>query len=227
MKLDVLQEKIPLFANALRTRDGDVHRYKYAMLDHFRTHWSFDTEDFAGMYSACLENTVTRRWWKRETYRPKEVMLEFIRTQEPYVRQSFRELFNEHKQVENRIDSFRFYCDELLSMYKKSHPRSIENNHYHDGAMISLYLAAMYPEKYPLYPGHEIFNEALRALHAKPSETEDLPRYFKVSNTLYSFLQKDPSIQEMITSGHRPTGNKMLVHEFIYFLAGRWSEHVL
>lgn len=224
MKLDVLQERIEAFAGILKSRDGAVHLYKYEMLDHFRSAWTFDTEDFAGMYDRALQSDVTRRWWKRENYRPKETMLLFIKAEEQYVRQSFKELFNESNNVENRIDRFIFYGDELLRMYKRANRDSIENNHYQDSTIISLYLASMHPDRYTLYPGRTTFNKALRTLHAKENpDKDDLARYFKVSQTLHQFLMKNAKVQALIADGIRPDKHLLLSHELMCFLAGSWE----
>lgn len=227
MKLDILQTQIGLFSALLHSREGALHSYKYRLLDHFHTTWTFDTDDFAGMYDRALQSDVTRRWWKRDHYRPKEMMLVLIRHEEQYVRQAFRELFNENKNIENRLDRFNFYCDELLRMYKRANPKSIENNHYQDSMIISLYLAGLYPEKYTIYPGREIFNQALRVLHAKEStDKDDLPRFFKLSHTIHQYLLKDKSMLEIMEKGMRPAQHLLPVHEFFYFLAGRWDENV-
>jgi len=225
MKLDILQLQIADFAHALGSRDSNIHAYKYAMLDNFRTHWTFDTEDFGAMYDRALQSDVTRRWWKRTNYRPKDVMLLLIAQEEQYVREAFKELFNESKVAENRVDRFVFYCDELLRMYKKANPRSVENNHYQDSVMISLYLAALYPDRYTLYPGPELFNRALGVLGAQGTGTQDdLPRFFKLTRTLYTYLLKNAFISEFIKNDLRPEGHLLLVHEYLYFVAGAWAE---
>jgi hypothetical protein len=227
MKLQVIQESIPRFVDVLKSENGHLHQYKYDILSHFGQSWTFDTEDFAKMYDSALQCNVTQRWWKREHYRPKEMMLLFIGSEEQYVRQVFKELLNEQKSVENRIDSFSYYCDEIVRMYKRAFPKSIVNNHYQDSTMISLYLSAISPSKYTLYPGRDVFNRALSTLQARQStDKDDLVRYFKVCKTLYDLLMRDASVNAIIESGLRPHNHLLLVHELLYFLAGSWSDHV-
>ena len=221
MKLDIIRESIPSFVQSLRSREGSLHLYKYQVLENFRQTWTFGTDNFAHMYDRSLQSDVTKRWWKREQYRPKEVMLLLIGNEEQYVREAFKELYNTSKQIENRIDRFVYYCDELLRMYKRANPKSIENNHYQDSAMISLYLAGMSPDEYTLYPGRDIFNKALRTLGAKESpEKDDLPRFFKVSKIIYQYMMKDQDVLAVIEQGARPADNLLIVHEFLFNLAG-------
>ena len=225
MKLDVLQLRIAEFARKLESRDGNAHAYKYSILDNFRAHWTFDTDNFGAMYDNALQSEITRRWWKRPNYRPKEVMLILIAQEEQYVREGFKELFNESKLTENRVDRFVFYSEELLRMFKKANPLSVENNHYQDSTIISLYLAAMYPDRYTLYPGHDLFNRALAALGARSTGTkDDLPRFFKLTHVIYTYLTKNTSITKLINNGLRPSGHLLLVHEFLFFTAGAWGE---
>lgn len=202
-----------------------MHQYKYDILSGFQEAWTFKTDDFAEMYDRSLQSDVTRRWWKKEHYRPKEMMLTLINAEEQYVREAFKELFNEEKKIENRVDRFSFYCDELMRMYKRANPKSIENNHYQDSTIVSCYLAGMCPVRYTLYPGRAIFNKALHALHAQESpDRDDLPRFFKLTKLIYQYLMKDPAIVSMLENGARPSENLLLAHEFMYFVAGIWDE---
>ena len=226
MKLDLLQKKIAAFVDIISSREGAIHQYKYDVLAQFGKVWTFDTDAFADMYDHALQSDVTRRWWKRENYRPKEMMLMLIESEEQYVREAFRELFNEDKKVENRIDRFGFYCDELLRMYKRANPRRIENNHYQDSTMISLYLSGMFPDRYTLYPGRRIFNKALAALHAKESgDIDDLPRFFKLSKLIYQYFTKDTTFLQVLENKLRPPGHLLVAHEFMYFVGGAWDEN--
>lgn len=224
MKLDLLRNSIADFAKRLASSDGEAHLYKYQILSHFRDTWSFDTDDFAGMFDRSLTSNVTRRWWKREHYRPKESMLLLIPVHEQYARQAFQALFHEGKDIANRIDSFRFYCDELLRLYRHNNRLSIDNNHYQDATMQSLYLGGMYPQRYTLYPGLRIFSRALEALGAKTSEVDELPRYFKLCGIIYSYLIADQGISGYVNDGVRPAGHLLLVHEYLYHIAGVWHE---
>ena len=225
MKLDLIQQHIREFVAFLETRESGDHLFKYAMLSHFRQVWTYDTEDFAAMYDRALQSDVTRRWWKREGYRPKEVMLLLIHAEPQYARQAFKELFNEQHQVENRIDRFIFYCDEILKLHKRLNPRDITNNHNQDSAILSFYLGAMYPDQYTLYPGRLIFNRGLIALGAQGTgEKDDLPRFFKLSRTIYQYLIKEPSVIALIDNGLRPAGDLLLAHEWFLYTARAWHE---
>ena len=216
MKLHVLQQQVEAFADFIRAGKSDHHRFKGDIITHFNTHWTFDTEDFASVYKSSLRSEVTNRLWKRENYRPKEVMSRFIAMEPEYVSQAFRDLFDESKMLEVRLDRFTFYCDELLRMYKRRHREEIVNNHYHDTAIISLYLTGRYPDTYTLYPGRKTFDRALITLGAKGSaDRDDYPRFVKVVRIMMKYLA-DYGLSDRAPN----TPQLMLAHEFMDFLAG-------
>jgi hypothetical protein len=173
------------------------------------------------MYDRSLQNSQTRRLWKRENYEPKEVMLKFVELNREFVRQVFLDLFNEQKEIDGRVDRFIFHCDELLREYKEAHPRSIENSHYHDDnyQMVSLYLAFRYPEQYAPYD-FEVFTRFMALLGSRDvPKVNDIGRFFKVMRTVYGFLKKDEALMELHRQRLLPPhyqGDTLLLAEDFY-----------
>lgn len=165
----------------------------------FQETWDIEAMDFAKMFDQSLQNTLTRRLWNRENYEPKRVMLLFIAMQPDFPRQLFGDLFNETKDVAGRMDRFLFYCEELLQDYRRMHPRSPENSHYHndDYQMISLYLAFRYPDRYAPYH-FGVFRELMIRLGSPDiPQNNDPERYFKVMRTLQGLLNKQEQIRQL------------------------------
>lgn len=202
----------------------------------FQEKWDMDAEDWPGMYDSALQNSQTKRLWKREAYEPKRMMLELARMQPDFVRHMFFDLFNEEKSLEGRVGRFVYYCDMLLQEYKDAHPRSIDNNHYHDDdyQMVSLYLAFRYPDRYTLYDAN-----AFRLLMKKLGSGDipranDMERFAKVMNTLYKFMEKEEGLlslhQRRLDEGRHYTGESLLVaYDFYQYCtdpASRVEEYV-
>ena len=172
------------------------------------------------MYEACLQNSQTKRLWKRESYFPKQLMGKMIDMSADFVQQMFKDLFDETKAIDRRVDRFIFYCDELLTEYKNTHPRSIENNHYHSYEMCSLYLAFRYPEVYGLYD-FKIFQRSMTILGSTQiPQVDDFSRFCKVSKTLMNFLKKDEAVfdlhQKRLKDGtHYREDSMLLVSEWL------------
>jgi hypothetical protein len=199
MQLKRIQHYLQEYRKFLTSPAAQERLYAWESQRIFQDNWDMESRDFGEMYDRSLDNSETRRLWKRENYEPKKRMLEFIAMEPDMVRRAFEDLFNEEKSAENRVDRFRFYCDDLLGDYKGKYPLSIENRHYHDDnyQMISIYLAFRFPDKYAIYD-HEAFKMLLQKIGSTDiPQAADFGRFVKVMRTLYNFMQKEPDILEL------------------------------
>lgn len=219
MNLQKLTHTIQDYKSYLLTHPQHDPYWKWESLKIFQENWDIEALDFRSMYDRSLQNSRTRRLWKRENYEPKDMMLKFIGLNSEFVRYMFQDLFNENMEVDGRIDRFVFHCDELLREYKETHPRSVENSHFHDDnyQMVSLYLAFRYPELYAPYD-FENFRKLMQLLGSRDvPKVNDVGRYFKVMRTVYKFLQKDGEVLEIHRQRIKPDlhleGETLLVAE--------------
>ena len=137
-------------------------------------------------------------------------MLEFIQQNSDFVRSMFRALFDETTTIENRISKFQFGCEVMMQDYKEDHPTSIENNHYHlENHVISMYLSFRYPEKYAVYFYPEFASMMKKIGSTKVPGPFEMERFFKITNTLTTFLKKD---SELI-SIHKSTLKSPLLYQ--------------
>ena len=194
MNLQKIQKYIKLFKKYLKSRDRETDLYKWESLQYFQENWDLEADDLTQMYDQCLQNSQTVRLWKNQQYFPKQMMLLFCKNQPDYVKYAFKDLLNEDKSIDSRMDRFVFYCDELLKAYKEKYPLKIENNHYHHYPIISLYLTFVYPMKYTLYD-FTIFKTTMERLGSRNiPQLDDVERYFKIGRTLWKFLEKDKEV---------------------------------
>ncbi len=200
--------------------------YKWESVQAFQAHWNPDAADGAAMFDHCFQNSETRRLWQEENWYPKRMMVEFWRFDPRMVRGMFDDLFNETRDIEARIGRFLFGCDELLREYKRAHPTSVENNHYHgDYRMIALYLAFRYPDQYAPYD-FNVFRAALTQFQARDIPRQnDIGRYFKVLRTLMTFLEKDEALaramqKHLAPRKHYSGKTLLLAEDFCRFAAG-------
>ena len=150
MQVKKIQEAFAAYRAFLQSPAAEDRLYLWEIQQHFQKHWDVEAEDLAAMYDQSLQSQHTRRHWRRENYDPKQMMLNFMQLDDNYLRQIFKDLFNERNDISGRVDRFLFHCDQLLQEYKRRNPRKIDNNHDHaDGyQMISLYLSLRYPDQY-------------------------------------------------------------------------------
>ncbi len=227
MVLSKIQTAISEYSDWLQQIRFHPFVYKWESVQEFQAHWNPDDPDPAAMFDRCLQNSETRRLWQTENWYPKRMMLEFWRFDPRTVRAMFDDLFAETRDVEARIGRFLFGCDELLRDYKRAHPTSVENNHYHgDYRIIALYLAFRYPDQYAPYD-FEVFRQALVLFQARDIPRQnDVGRYFKVLRTLMTFLEKDPAVGQRMQAHlharrHFPGKTLLLAEDFCRFAAGK------
>lgn len=218
MQLKRIQERFIRFKTWLESPKAQETIFLWEAQNHFCQHWNTEAADFADMYDHCLQSSVSRRLWSREHYAPKAMMLEFARQEPEMVRLAFRDLFDETRDIEVRMDRFLFYCNELLRDYKSRNYKPMFNRHFHDdeSAMISLYLAFRYPERYALYQ-HAAFIGMLRDLGSPDlPPAPDPARYFKVTRTLFQMMVKDDELMALHQRRFQPEEGRglMLVFEF-------------
>lgn len=210
MQLQKLQAAIRAYKKHLQTQPFYDHQFKWEILKNFQDNWDLDAPDLAQMYSRSLESEYTRRWWIGENFYPKEMMSRFLEESPDFSRRMFADLFNEEKDIEGRISRFQFAADVLLGEYKKAHPLTIENNHFHsDNHMLSLYLGLKYPDSYTVifYPAFRTFLEKI-GMRSIP-EVFDFERFFKITRTIYGFIQKEEGLLELHHSKLSPKENYM------------------
>lgn len=224
MKLETLKQHIDRFARFLTANPADEHCYKYALLANFQQNLLNSDSTLAARYRNALRSDTTRRWWDRTGSTPKETMLRFIDHRPDYVEQAFKDLFDESKSLDRRLDRFQFYCDELLRMFKASHRDEVINNHDQDATMQSIYLSGVYPHLYTIYPGLDPFNQFMERLEGKPSLVDDLERFFKIMRNAHRFLMMNDDIKSAIETSIRKPDHLLLAHEFVYFVNDQWSQ---
>ncbi len=227
MEVRKLQARIQDYKAFLMKDRNLAEVYKWEALLHFQQHWDIEAIDFAKMYDASFQSTTTQRLWKREIWRPKELMLLLIGQDPEFARKSFRNLFDDTQNIDTRVSMFKFACDEMLSEYKRQHKTSIENNHYHDDLeMIFLYLTFRFPEQFTFFE-YPPFSETLRQMGIQDIPTPyNLDRFLKLTKILYTFLKKDEELikihQTRFSSEQLyKNGQKLLVHDFYAFCGKR------
>ena len=228
MQLDLLQARIADFRQYLQHRPTDRYLPLYETQLNWQRAWKTTAEEVGMNYDLALQNGTTRRYWKADNYAPKKMILLFAEAYPDLIREMFRDLFNEDRDIGGRIGRFLHHCDELLQEYKAANPRTVENNHFHDDdyRIISLYLACRYPATYaPLaYPA---FTRTLNALNTRnPPTLQDLERIFKIHRALYKWLRKDEDLMaahraRLDPERHYSGDSLVLVLEFCRFVTGR------
>ena len=121
----------------------DREIYKWEAVEHFQRNWDVDALDFPEMLKESLaktENLLTVGM-----FFARGMLLGLTNKEPETVREMFRNLFDESKDLSQRVSEFTNAADEL----HKRNPGG--KKHFQGTRAISVYLWLKYPEKYYAY----------------------------------------------------------------------------
>ncbi len=191
----------------------------------WQDHFNVEAKDLADSYDKALDSKTNRRHYRRGGYDPKRSMLSILEWEPDFVRDAFRDLFSENRDLEGRVQRFVFYVNELFNRYRDAKPKAKEPTHYHDDDynMVSIYLMGQYPEHYAPY-STTLLQQLCQKLGAKGiPPAADFPRYTKLLATLRPFLVEDKEIMANYREILRPIDyqgeSALLMYWFFRFVA--------
>lgn len=119
-------------------------KYKWEAVKCFQDNWDIDASNFADMLERSLAKTANLL--VSVNYFPAKMIEKYAALAPEEVKAMFRDLFDEDKDVVERIIDFKKQSDIIREKYDDP---SI--NHYQGENAISIYLWLRYPEKYYIY----------------------------------------------------------------------------
>ena len=154
---------------------GD-EKYKWEAVKWFQDNWDVNAPDFAEMLNRSLDKTFNLLASNNNF--PKGMIVGFAKSAPEEVRAMFIALFDESKDVFERMDAFKMQSSILLEKYGNGAAQ-----HYQYENAISTYLWLRYPDKYYIYKFGEVKTVA--------SELESDYRFKKgaYADTIRNFLK--------------------------------------
>ena len=206
MQVPKIKAHLAEFPNWLATDEARALLPVWETQQNWQAHFNVEAKDLAEAYDRALDSKTNRRHYRRGGHDPKAAMLKLMRWEPDFVRDAFRDLFSEDRQLEGRVQRFVFYVNELFNRYRDGHPKDRLPTHYHDDdyGMISLYLSGQYPAVYAPY-STDLLQMVCTELGAKTvPPAADFPRYTKLLTTLRPFLDNDEGTQAAYADFLRP-----------------------
>jgi hypothetical protein len=200
MKLHLLEKVIDDFLTHQLTTAHDDWYLPHEVVGNFHTHWQHPSPDSLLMiYDQCLQSRISQRWWKGERYRPKEMMLSMIEADPELACIAWKDLQQPTANLDGRLSRFEYYCQQLLQIYRRQNPKSVDTHHQQDASMMSLYLAGLFPDQFVLYPGLECFQDFCKMIGSPDiPKVDDLVRYMKIAGIVFTYLQKNQKFAQLI-----------------------------
>ena len=131
------------------SRQWRDEKYKWEAIKCFQDNWDVKASDFAEMLTRALDKTCNLLASSNNF--PKSMIIEFAKAAPEEVRAMFIALFDESKNVFERMETFKTKSSVLLKQYGKGAAQ-----HYQYENAISTYLWLRFPDKYYIYKFSEV-----------------------------------------------------------------------
>ena len=173
-------------------------KYKWEAVYHFQKNWDIDAEDFEAMIRQALAKTYNLLA-SGYAY-PREMIFNYAKADSEATRSMFRRLFDESRDLSERIDAFQTASEELRVRYDDG----TWKNHYQNTNAITTYLWLRYPDKYYIYK-YETFRALAKVLSTdyKPKKNGSIETViggFKMFDEICAVLKADMDLVNMINT---------------------------
>lgn len=225
---DALKEWIRLYKDSFGKPAWDsdktwweCERYKWVAIKHFQENWDINAPDLADMLDEALSRTENLLTSVNSF--PKGMIVNFAKVATNEVRNMFKDLFDESRDVIERIEGFKAKAEKLRVDYMPG-----AKNHYQDENTITVYLWLRYPDKYYIYK----FGEARALSRALESElvfkkgryVQNLTNFLDLYGALNDKLVKDTELAALFESSlddecYADPNKKTLTADFGFFVS--------
>lgn len=172
-------------------------KYKWEAVKCFQVNWDVNADDFAAMLTKALSQTGNLLASVNNF--PAKMIIKFAEITQEEVRAMFIGLFDEGKDVYERIDSFKQKSNSLLERYGNGAAQ-----HYQYENAICTYLWLRYPDKYYIYKLTEIkaVSNELESDYTfkKGAYADNIRNFFAFYNEICDELKQDEELKNMLAS---------------------------
>ena len=170
-------------------------KYKWQAVKCFQVNWDVNATDFAGMLKKSL--SVTSNLLANVNNFPARMIEKFAEIVPEETRAMFIELFDESKDVYERINNFKLKSSILLERYGNG-----AGQHYQNENSISTYLWLRYPDKYYIFKLSEVKVVASELesdyRFKKGAYADNIRNFYAFYNEICAELQKDDELRNML-----------------------------
>lgn len=173
--------------------------YKWEAIQHFQKHWDVNAENFLEMFMEATDKTFNLLA-NMNNY-PRGMIKAFATADAEAVRGMFINLFDESKNLAERIERFQASADEMRVKYDDGTWRQ----HYQGENAITTYLWLKYPDKYYIYKYSEVraFAKAVDSdfVPKKGGSTFNVEGGLKLYNEVREIIKQDPEMDKLLKDG--------------------------
>ena len=172
-------------------------KYKWQAVKCFQLNWDVNATDFAEMLKKSL--SATANLLASVNNFPARMIQKFAEIVPEEVRAMYIELFDESKDVYERINSFKLKSSILLERYGNGAAQ-----HYQNENSISTYLWLRYPDKYYIFKLSEVKVVASELesdyRFKKGAYADNIHNFYALYNEICAELQMDDELRNMLAA---------------------------
>lgn len=166
-------------------------KYKWEAVKCFQDNWDINARDFADMLSRSLAKTYNLL--ASVNHFPARMITRFAKAAPEEVRSMFIDLFDERREVYERIEAFKIRSSVLLEQYGDG-----AGQHYQYENAITVYLWLRYPDKYYIYKFGEMKSVADElesdCRFKKGAYADNIRNFYKLYDELCEELRQDTEL---------------------------------
>lgn len=171
--------------------------FKWEAVKCFQDNWDVNADDFSGMLKKSLSKTDALLASPNNF--PAQMIIKFAEIVPEEVRSMFLVLFDESRDVYERIDTFKQKSYGLLKRYGSG-----AKHHYQKENPICTYLWLRYPDKYYVYKFREVkaVSDELQSdyIFKTGDYTNNIRNFLAFYNEICAELQQDEELKNMLAS---------------------------
>ena len=171
--------------------------FKWEAVKCFQDNWDVNADDFSGMLKKSLSKTDALLASPNNF--PAQMIIKFAEIVPEEVRSMFLVLFDESRDVYERIDTFKQKSYGLLERYGSG-----AKHHYQKENPICTYLWLRYPDKYYVYKFREVkaVSDELQSdyIFKTGDYTNNIRNFLAFYNEICAELQQDEELKNMLAS---------------------------
>ena len=192
-----LKEVLVQYKQNFVSKQWGDEKYKWEAVKWFQDNWDVNATDFTEMLNRSLDKTFNLLASNNNF--PKGMIVGFAKAAPEEVRAMFIALFDESKDVFERMDAFKLQSTVLLEKYGNGAAQ-----HYQYENAISTYLWLRYPDKYYIYKFGEVKTVANELesdyRFKKGAYADNIRNFLKLYDEISAALKEDTELVNLFQS---------------------------
>lgn len=192
-----LKDVLVAYKQNFVSKQWGEEKYKWEAVRWFQDNWDVNAPDFAEMLNRSLDKTFNLLASNNNF--PKGMIVGFAKSAPEEVRAMFIALFDESKDVFERMDAFKMQSSILLEKYGNGAAQ-----HYQYENAISTYLWLRYPDKYYIYKFGEVKTVASELesdyRFKKGAYADNIRNFLKLYDEISVALKEDTELVNIFQS---------------------------